>query len=47
VNLEMHSEIIIEQVWRCTLRPCWCDLAGHNRASLEIHLEAMIERVWR
>jgi len=35
VNLEMHSEIEIEGVWRCTSGGC-------NRASLEIHLEAVI-----
>jgi len=40
VNFEMHSEIVIKQVWRCTCGGC-------NRASLEIHLEAVIERVWR
>jgi len=45
VNLEMHSEIVIAQVWRCTWRPCLCELAGCNRASLEILLEAVIERV--
>jgi len=36
----MHSEIVIERVWRCTG-------GGRNRASLEIHLEAVIESVWR
>ena len=38
-SLEIHSEIVIERVWRCTWRPCSWDLAGRNRASLEIHLE--------
>ena len=31
MDLEMHSEIVIEGGWRCT-----CE--NHNRASLEIHL---------
>jgi len=39
VNLEMHSDIMIERVWRCTC-------GGRNRASLEIHLEVVIERDW-
>jgi len=43
VNLEMHSEAVIERVWRCTWRPWSCELGGRNRASLEIHLEAVIE----
>jgi len=47
VNLEINSETMIERVWRCTWRPCSCELAGRNRESLEIHLEAVIERVWR
>jgi len=46
-SLEMHLEAAIERDWRCTWRPCLCELAGRNRASLKIHLEAMIERVWR
>jgi len=40
VNLEMHSEIVIERVWRCS-----CE--GRNQVSLEMHLEAVIEGVWR
>jgi len=42
----MHLEAVIERDWRCTWRPCSCELAGRNRASLEIHLEAVIERDW-
>ena len=38
MNLEIHSEIAIERVWRFT----W---GGHNRASFEIHLEAVIKQV--
>ena len=57
VNLEMHSEAVIERVWRYTWRPSssefgdsfwwpwWCELGSRNRASLEIHLEAVIQRV--
>jgi len=40
VNSEMHSEIVIERVWRWT-----CGL--RNGASWEIHLVAVIELVWR
>jgi len=51
VQLEMHSEIVIKQVWRCTWRPCSCELAGRNAVSLEIHSEIVIERgcrcTWR
>jgi len=47
VNLEMHSEIVIERVWLCPCRPWLCELGGRNRASVEMHLEAVIERVWR
>jgi len=46
-SLEMHLEAVIERDWRCTWRPCSCELASHNRASLKTHLEAVIERVWR
>jgi len=45
VNLEMHSEIVIEQVRRCTWRPWLCELGDSNRATSEIHLQAVIERV--
>ena len=59
LNIQMHSEIMIEWVWRSTWRACSCYLGDRNRASLEIHLEAIdwtslemhlvavIERVWR
>jgi len=47
VNFEMHSEIVIERVRRCTWRPWWSKLAGHNRVCMEIHVEALIEQVWR
>jgi len=47
VNLEMHSEAMIERVWRCTSRPRWSDLrdalGGRDRASLDMHLEAEME----
>jgi len=41
------SPILLERVWRCTWRPWYWELGGHNRADLEIHLEAKLERVWR
>jgi len=47
VNTEIHSQIVIEQVSRCTWRPWSCEPGGHNQVGLEIHLEAVIERVWR
>jgi len=40
VNSEIHSEAVIERVWRCT-----CE--GHHRVNLEMHSEAVIERDWR
>jgi len=47
VTLEMHTETVIERVWRCTLRPRSSQLrdalGGRDRASLEMHLEAVIE----
>jgi len=52
VNSEMHSEAVIERVWRCTWRPRLSELrdalGGRDRrdqASLEMHFEAVIERV--
>jgi len=39
VNSEIHSEAVIERVWRCTWRPRSSEL----RESLEMHLEAEIE----
>jgi len=47
VNSEVPPKAVIEQVWRCTWRPWWCELGGHNWASLEIHSEAVIEQAWR
>ena len=51
MNLEMHSEIVIERVWRCTWRARSSEfgdaLGGRDRASLEMHSEIVIERVWR
>jgi len=48
VNSEIHSEAVIERVWRCTWRPRLRELrdalGGHDRASLEMHFEAIIER---
>jgi len=50
----MHSEAVIERVWRCTLRPRLSELGNalggcdrRDRARLEMHFEAVIERVWR
>jgi hypothetical protein len=54
VNSEMHSEAVIERVWRCTWWPRLSELRDalggrhrRDRASLEMHFEAVIERVWR
>jgi hypothetical protein len=51
VNIEMHSKIAIERVWRCTCRAYSSKfgdaLGGRDRATLEMHLEAVIERGWR
>ena len=47
VSSEIHSEAIIQRVWRCTWRPRFTDLRdalwGHDRASLEMQLESEIE----
>jgi len=43
----MHSEIVMERVYRHNSRPWLCELGGRNRATLEMHLETMILRVWR
>jgi len=47
VTLEMHSEAVIERVWRCTWRPRSSELrdalGDRDRASLDMHLEAMID----
>jgi hypothetical protein len=47
----IHFEVVIERVWRCTVRP-WSIEFGDALADLdwlnsEMHLEAGIERVWR
>jgi len=51
VNSEIHSEAVIERVWRCIWRPRSSELrdalGGRDRSSLEMHWEAVIERVWR
>ena len=54
MNSEMHSEAVMERVWRCTWGPRLSELRdalrGCHRVSLEMHLEAVIdviERVWR
>jgi len=51
VNSEIHSEAVIERVWRCTWRPRSIELrdalGGRDGATLEMHLEAVNERVWR
>jgi len=39
VNLEMHSEAVIERVWR----PRSGELGGHDL----VNLEAVIVRTWR
>jgi len=43
----MHSEIVIWWIWRCSWRPCSCELGGHNREISEIHFEGTIELVRR
>ena len=47
MGLEMHSEAVIEQIWRCNWRPRFSELrdaqGGHYRASLDMHLDAKIE----
>jgi hypothetical protein len=47
VNLEMHSEAVIERVWRPESSEFGDTLGGCDRASLEMHLEAVIEGTWR
>jgi len=51
VNSEIHSESMIEQVWRCNWRSRLSQLRDalgcHNRASLDMNSEAVIERVWK
>jgi len=42
-----HFKAVIKRHWRCTWRPCLCELEGHDRASSEFHLEAEIKWVWR
>jgi len=50
-NSEIHSEPVIEQVWRCTWRPWWSEfgdaVADRDWVNSEMHWEAVIERVWR
>jgi len=51
VNLEVHSEAVIEQVWRYTWRLWLSEFGdahgGRDWASLKMHLEAVIMRTWR
>jgi len=51
VNSELHSDAIIEQVWRCTWKAesnLFGDtVGGHDRARFEMHWEALIEWVWK
>jgi len=47
VNIGMYSEIMVEQIWRCTWKPSLCKLGVRNGVSLEMHLQAVIERIWR
>jgi len=46
VNSEIHSEAVIEWVWRCTWRPKSSELrdalGGRDRASSEMHVEARV-----
>jgi len=42
LNIEMHSEIVIECISRYTWRPLSYELACHNRACLDMHLEVVI-----
>jgi len=47
VNSEIHSEAVIERVWRCTWRPRLSEfghaLRGRDRARLDMQLETEIE----
>ena len=47
VRLEMHLEVVIQQVWRYTWRPQWCELGLFNQVSVEIQLEAAMVRTSR
>ena len=47
MNLQMHFEIVIECVWRCTWRACTCQLGGRDLANLEMYLESVVVRAWR
>jgi hypothetical protein len=51
VNSEIHSEAVIEEVWRYTWRRESSDigdtLAGRNRVRLDMHSNAVIKPVWR
>jgi len=46
VNSEIHSEAVVERIWRCNWRPRLSELrdalGGRDRASLDVHLEAEI-----
>ena len=50
----MHSEAMMERVWRCTWRQTLNELRDAlggrdrcDRVSLEMHFDAVIKRVWR
>jgi len=47
VNSEIHSEAVIERVWRCNWRPRLSELGdtlgGRDGASMEMQLETKIE----
>ena len=51
MNSEIHSDAVIEPVWRCTWRTRWSELidalAGRDRASLDKHLENEIDSTQR
>jgi hypothetical protein len=50
-TLVIHSDALLEGVWRCTWRLGLCKfraaLGGRGHVRVEMHLEAMIERNWR
>jgi hypothetical protein len=51
VNSEIHSEVVIERVGRCTCMEYSSvlgdTLSGRDRLNFEMHSENVIERVWR
>jgi hypothetical protein len=51
VNSEIHSEAVIQRVWRCNWRLRLSELrdarGGHDRVDLEMHLAAEVEGTQR